>query len=476
MQGALYVDGGVSDFGYPLANFRPVLLPGEHGFPLTITPNEAFDVVEAHAVDRLIVNNQDDVADRLMTLTSTTIAGLGMGAAGIEYDNLEVLDILLGSGIDEATVLSTHTGTTTIETRAGYDTVGVRTIVGHTRILGGDGNDTITVSDGRLLSGINAQLLVSGGNGSDTTIADDRDATEDRLGTLTQTSLVGLGMTAGTQSQNLFSLELSGGLGGVTLHIVAHRAATPDAPGLDIDVLLTLTAAELAGLTEATLAARLQAALFPPVDNASPGEMLPGDDDRFATTGCGTDGTTGEPDSRCSSSVFVWQPGRLFLIGFRGELHGLDVVFTATPSRPGHRHRPAAHRRHHLRQLETARHPPRGGRRPLQRPRHAAAHPARHRPRRRRRLRLRRRRPRRLPTALPRRGATWRLLHEAVLHGTVTYDDLTFNGSLDEVVGNLDIETGTGSNTLASATTPTPTPTPASSSTTTRSPASRPVR
>ena len=127
IQGSLYVDGGLSEFGYPLANFRPVLLPGEHPFPLTITPNEAFDVVEDNAVDRLTVNNQDDVADRSMTLTSTAITGLGMGA-GIEYDDLEQLDILLGSGIDQVTVESTHAGITTIETRAGNDMVGVQTL------------------------------------------------------------------------------------------------------------------------------------------------------------------------------------------------------------------------------------------------------------------------------------------------------------------------------------------------------------
>jgi YD repeat-containing protein len=36
-----------------------------------------------------------------------------------------------------------------------------------------------------------------------------------------------------------------------------------------------------------------------------------------------------------------------------------------------------------------------------------------------------------------------------VLHGTVTYDDLTFHGSLDEIDGDLDIDAGAGSNTLA---------------------------
>ena len=89
------------------------------------------------------------------------------------------------------TVESTHAGITTIETRGGNDMVGVQTLDGHTRILAGDGNDRITVSNGHLLSGIDAQLLISGGSGTDTTIVDDSSDAHDVLGTLTQTSLVG---------------------------------------------------------------------------------------------------------------------------------------------------------------------------------------------------------------------------------------------------------------------------------------------
>ena len=52
---------------------------------------------------------------------------------------------------------------------------------------------------------------------------DDTADSEDDLGTLTQTSLVGLDMVS-TQPDNLFSLELGAGLTGVQLHVVAHRA------------------------------------------------------------------------------------------------------------------------------------------------------------------------------------------------------------------------------------------------------------
>ena len=157
-----------------------------------------------------------------------------------------------------------------------------------------------------MLSGIDAQLLVSGGSGNDTTIVDDSNDAHDVLGTLTQTSLVGLGMTAGTQSRNLFSLELSAGLAGVTFHIVAHRAATPDAPGLDIDVTFTLCG-RARGPHRGDARRTAPGRAFPAGGQRAAGPGLPGDDDRFATTGCGTNGTTGEPDSLCSSSVFVWK-------------------------------------------------------------------------------------------------------------------------------------------------------------------------
>ncbi len=252
-----------------------------------------------------------------------------------------------------------------------------------------------------------------------------------------------------THPNDLFSLELRGSLTAVQLHIVAHRPATPEAPALDIDVTLTLTAEQLAGLTAETLAALLQAALFPPVTNAPPGETLPGDDDRFATTGCGTEGTTGELDSRCSSSVFVWASGGLFLIGFRGELVGLDVAFTATPEGAGtatdllrtdgitydtletldislgsgdDRFNVRGTLPHTL--LDT------GPGDDVVFVSDAADLGA-------------------LPAALPLAGRDLEALHEAVLHGTVTYDDLTFHGSLDEIDGDLDIDAGAGSNTLA---------------------------
>ena len=578
IQGDLYVDGGVSAFGYPLANFVPVLLPGELSSENVITPNPAFDVIEANAVDTLIVHNEGDIRDNagddalvLDQGTATpsamspefidflvsigqdppappaasveryTITGLGMGVGGIEHDGIEVLDILLGSGSDHVEVVTTHTGTTTISGFGGDDTFLVREIVGHTRLLGGDGDDVFTVSDDGLVDSIDAQLLLSGEAGNDQVVVDDRADTADDTGTLTQTSLVGLDMVS-TTPQDLFSLELSTEVDAFTITISVHRPAdtTLDLPAIDldgftitidqaaIDALAALGAlpygdyrryagATIAELDEYLLAGLIQQALFPYVQNAPAGgdyaytlggvdyyttdgtatgvliytEDASGDrtyyvydavadtytpigDDRFATTGCGAEGTTDERDSRCARSVYVWQSGertdgsgavRVFLIGFHGELAGLDITFDAAPADADD------YATDLLRTdgitydtLETLDVRLGGGDD---------------------RFNVRGTLPHTLldtgagddvvyvsdAAATYADGGDPQLtgdevegfegaivadpagdleeLHERTLHGTVVYDDRTYVGSLDEIDGDLDIATGAGLNTLA---------------------------
>ena len=422
IQGALYIDGGPSTFGYPLANFRPIMLPGETSPPLRITPNSSYDIIEPSAVDTLVVHNSDDVADQSLDLTTASattstlsdefyaylesigaapdsnavatvtryaLLGLGMGARGIEYDAIEVLDVLLGSGIDTVEIVTTHVGTTTIRGNGGNDVVTVREIVGHTRILGGDGNDTVTVTDdAATLESIDAQLLVSGEAGDDTVVVDDSGDDrsgdgDDDTGTLTQTSLVGLDMVS-TTVDDLFSLELSADVTGFRIRITGSRAPGTldlDDPGVDIDQWVDITdeaidalvaigqtpygdyrsyadATVADGLDAYLLAGLIQQALFPYLAPLPAGDYLVGDDgflvldddlnrqwelpdgtidnDRYLTTGCGRLGTTGERDSRCANSVYVWESGervgepgsiRILLVGFHGELAGLDITF-----------------------------------------------------------------------------------------------------------------------------------------------------
>ncbi|MBY5161789.1 choice-of-anchor D domain-containing protein [Salsipaludibacter albus] len=566
IQGALYVDGGPSTFGYPLANFTPVMLPGESSPDLRITPNSSYDVIEQSAVDTLVVHDEDDVADQSLDVTTASaqtstlsdgfhdyldsigaapdgnesvtvsryaLLGLGMGPRGIEYDGIEALDVLLGSGVDTVEVVTTHVGTTTIRGHDGDDVVTVREILGHTRILGGAGDDTVTVTDDAgTLESIDAQLLVSGEGGDDTVVVDDSGddrsgAGDDDTGTLTQTSLVGFDMVS-TTVDDLFSLELSADVTGFRIRIQAFRAAGTldvDDPGVDIDQWVDITDAAIAalvaigqtpygdyrsydgatvvdGLDGYLLAGLIQQALFPyleplPADGYIVNEdgtlaldedlnrqwVLPDgsiDDDRYLKTGCGRLGTTGERDSRCANSVYVWESGervgepgsiRVLLVGFQGELAGLDVTFEVvaehTAGQPTGTYATDllrtdgitydtletldirlgdGHDRFNVRgTLATTTLLDTGPGDDVVYVSDAAA-------------------------SYADQGDTQvtgdevegfegaigsdpaedlEELHERTLHGTVNYDDRTYVGTLDEVDGDLVIEVGTGSNTLA---------------------------
>ncbi len=446
IQGTLTASGDQSTYGYSLAAFVPVLLPTERtGGVLTITPNSSFDVVEAHQVDTLVVDDHESVASGATVLTSFTITGLGTGAGGIRYEAFEDLVLLLGSGADDVTIASTHSGTTTVDAGAGADLVSVQAIAGHTRVLGGAGDDTISVGSVGLLSGIDAQLLVSGGTGSDTTLVRDTADTDADLGTLTQTSLVGFDMDSRTED-DLYSLELGGGVTGISVTVTVRREATGSNPGFTMTK--TFEIADVTGLTAAGLAARLQAELFPVVPLEPLGTDTDRDGDRYPQTACGLTGTTGEVDSRCASSVYGWDSdGRLWLIGFRGELAGLDVSFSVTPVGAGTATdllRTDGITYDTLEVLDVA----------------LGSGDD--------RVNVRGTLPRTLLSTgagddvvfvsdaadleeLERAAATGDLeeLHEAVLHGTVRYDDLVFGGSLDEVEGALVVDAGAGSNTLA---------------------------
>ena len=71
---------------------------------------------------------------------------------GITYASLEALNIALGSGNNTFTVESTHSGTTTVTSGDGNDTIRVKTTGGHTTIDTGAGNDLVTVSSDQALA------------------------------------------------------------------------------------------------------------------------------------------------------------------------------------------------------------------------------------------------------------------------------------------------------------------------------------
>ena len=194
-------------------------LPGNSYYYAPINPNVLVD--EADQVDTLFVDNTDSPAVETGTLTETRLSGLGMGPdtligdrtlqGGINYLNLELLDIGLGYGQDVFTIESTHSGRTALRSGAKDDSIEIRTLNGHTLVDTGTGNDTIHVgSSGRLANELGGLLTIVGGDDDDVVTVDDSADSDDNVGTLTKTTLTGLGMP-GVNEVQVLTIQAAGG-------------------------------------------------------------------------------------------------------------------------------------------------------------------------------------------------------------------------------------------------------------------------
>ena len=199
-------------------------LAGNEYFYRPVNLNTRVD--ESDQVDTLNVFNGNSPANDVGVLTSGHLTGLGMGGdaviagrtlpGGIVYRELEVLNIALGTGNDDFTVLSTHAGATNISAGAGNDIITVRSINGHTSIDAGAGADQVRVSSDAaksLVDPIAGLLTVDGGNDtdSDTLAVDDRAETTDSVGLLTGSTLTGLDMPTVGETQSIF-VQAAGGV------------------------------------------------------------------------------------------------------------------------------------------------------------------------------------------------------------------------------------------------------------------------
>ncbi len=120
-----------------------------------------------------------------------------MGAGYIDYIEFEHFNMTMGSGSETLTIESTHAGATNIDAADGGDTFNVETISGHTTLELGTGADEVNVSnDAGTVDSIGALLTVSGDAGGDTINILDGGEAGDNLGTLTESTLIGLDMTA----------------------------------------------------------------------------------------------------------------------------------------------------------------------------------------------------------------------------------------------------------------------------------------
>ena len=141
--------------------------------------------------DTLAVDDTGNVNASLLALTATTITGLGM-PGGITYGTMEHVSLGLGSGGNQ---------------------VNIRFIDAATTVNTGHGDDTITIGSvapgtGGLLDAISAPLTLDGQGGNDTLIVDDSGDSQANRGTLTATTLMGLGMAGGIAYAGLEALEV----------------------------------------------------------------------------------------------------------------------------------------------------------------------------------------------------------------------------------------------------------------------------
>ena len=200
--------------------------------------------------DVLNVDDSGDGAANAGTLTATSLTGLGLSASGLTYGTFEALNIGLGVGGDTFTIAGTHTGTTSLNASAGADsvtilgtagattvnsgndsdTVNVRAIGAALTVNAGDGTDIINVgsnapaSNGNV-NAIGALLTVNGDAGADTLNVDDTGDSLTNTGTLTATSLSGLGLSAsGLSYGTLEALNIGLGSGGDTFMIAGTHA------------------------------------------------------------------------------------------------------------------------------------------------------------------------------------------------------------------------------------------------------------
>ncbi|MGP0628314.1 LEPR-XLL domain-containing protein [Nitrospina sp. 32_T5] len=101
------------------------------------------------------------------------ITGLGMGGdrniggalqpGGVTFQQLEEVEIVLGSGNNQFTIEDTHAGATTLKTGDGADVVNVKSINGHTFVNTGEDSDTVNVTnDGQTLEDLLGLLTLSG--------------------------------------------------------------------------------------------------------------------------------------------------------------------------------------------------------------------------------------------------------------------------------------------------------------------------
>ncbi len=147
------------------------------------------------------------------------------GAMPIIYEGMDQLELRLGPGSDVVHVLSTHAGSTSIDTDGGADQIHVRSTGGPLLLLTGDDSDLVSVSSpSGALSEIGGPLQVFAGIGDeDVLIVDDSGNSAGRTFEVTAQTVSELG-SAQIEYESVDDLRVSLGNGDDEVRVLSTHA------------------------------------------------------------------------------------------------------------------------------------------------------------------------------------------------------------------------------------------------------------
>jgi hypothetical protein len=189
------------------------------------------NIVGGIGLNTVNVDDTGDATSNIGTLTSTALTGLGLGT-GINYATIETLNISLGSGGNTFTIDSTSAlAVTTLNSGSGGDIFNVRATTGTLNLNGNTGNDTFNLGSlasaiGGTVNNIAGQVNIGGGAGSDTVNVDDTGDATANTGTLTSTTLSGLGLGTGVTYATVEILNINLGSGDNTFNVQGTNGST----------------------------------------------------------------------------------------------------------------------------------------------------------------------------------------------------------------------------------------------------------
>jgi Ca2+-binding RTX toxin-like protein len=220
--GPLRLEGGSGEGegARPLGD--PVQMPGEGEDDPSFGGDELIEQLdESLSHDTLNVYNTNSETDDEGWLDSTTLTGLNMSdgvtiagreyPGGFVYHDMEEMNITLGSGSDIFNVRATHSGTTSLTTSGGSDTIHV---------------SNLAPDIGGVVDQIAGLLTIDGGDNDDIINIDDTGDTDDNAGVLTNTRLTGLDMGQGIQYTHIEELNIDLGSGDDVFNIRGTSVTT----------------------------------------------------------------------------------------------------------------------------------------------------------------------------------------------------------------------------------------------------------